>query len=103
VSADQAARRLTERISSALLSDAPIDGVAEIIYHLEALERFRDHLVLVFLLLPRIFRLNGEDELPADRPIWTRFSAACKRPVRLFRTFGLGMGKTHISIRLTYT
>ena len=99
VSADRVARRLADRIGSALLSDTTITGGEEIIYHLEARERFRDHFVLVFDLLLRIFRLTSEDELPADRPLWTRFIAVFKRPARLFRTFGLAWIKPMFRFR----
>jgi hypothetical protein len=91
--ADRVAMRLVERIRSALLSDAPVDGVEEIIYHLEAHERFRDHFVLVCRLLPRICRLTAKDGLLPNRPVWTQFIAVFKRLLRLFRTFGLAWVK----------
>lgn len=81
-STDRITVRLAERIVPALLSDAPIDGGEKIIYDLQSRERFRDYFVLEC-------RLTAEDGLPADPAVWTRFTAVFKRPLRLFRTFGL--------------
>jgi hypothetical protein len=80
---------LTDQIRSALLTGTPIDSVQEMIYCLRARERFRDHFVVVCRLLPRIFHLTPEDRLPDNAPASTRLAAAFKRPVRLYRTFGL--------------
>jgi hypothetical protein len=90
---DRMTLSLTDQIRSALLSGTPIDGVQEMIYCLRARERFRDHFVLVCRLLPRIFRLTDEDGLPGNLPARTRLAAAFKRPVRLYRTFGLAWVK----------
>jgi hypothetical protein len=86
--ADPVTFDLVNQIRDALLSDAPIDGVGAIIYHLRARERFRDHFVLVFRLLRRIWRLTDADGLSDNQIAWTRLAAAFKRPVRLYKTFG---------------
>jgi hypothetical protein len=84
---------LADQIQSAMLSGTPIDGVQEMIYRLRARERFRDHFIMVCRLLPRVFRLTSEDGLPGNVPARTRLAAAFKRPVRLYRTFGLAWVK----------
>jgi len=97
--ADPMTFNLVEQIRAALLNDTPIDNVGAIMYHLRARERFRDHFVTAFRLLRRIWRLTAADGLSGNRRASTKLAAAFRRPVRLYKTFGLAWVKSVFRFR----
>lgn len=99
IQADPSTFNLVEQVRSAILHARPIAGPDAILYTLRARECLRDHLVLTMRLFRRIWRLTAEDGVNRDRLTWRTVEAACKRPIRLYKTFGLTWVKPVFRLR----
>ena len=97
---DPSTLSLIDQIQSALLDSAPIDNAQELIYCLRARERFRDHVVLVWRLLPRIFRLTLEDGLSDRNPAPNKLAALIEEACPIVQNLRPGMDETCFSIPL---